>query len=541
MIIECEQKDVKKVSRYEINSKHSNCAKKKKARLTKLAGEVASGETNDFDYRKEKPPARSTYLRIIKTLDNKIVQTTHKVPLYNAFDRIKMCIDLRLHGETIEFKIMDMLYNGTLEEPKSFVEKKMESKRQLQVACSKPLTSILKKLDNNELDEWEKELCEGMITGDVISTDKTEPEAEKEQEWEVLGVSEQDIEEEPFEARIDRNIYPNCWIEQHKLPLGLNALYIKDDRLIIDVTGKFMADTGFLGYINIHNIAQCLIKIRDLNHVYFNVAKAIEVATVRLCDVTLDLQTNKQSDYIRAVSSIYPFYSANNIIKKYGNTSVIVKSKAEKVKKSFIIYDKGKETKYQRGHFWDYWMAIGDEGLEVADNTLRMEAHLFTFDSMRKYLELTDGEIKLSDLLRSTAPVMLNMLADYNITEEKLLSKIKVHVDKYLPTVKDIKDLTNVLAAEQLAELLACQRTIELLEQQQYEFSALNDLVALEHDITKNKKLLKELSPYLKDSCYTYLLHYKPKTIKLLLELLDLIHTAYGRSDIKDKGLEKAA
>lgn len=197
-----------------------------------------------------------------------------------AFDRVKICIDLRLHGKTIEFEIIDMLYNGTLEEPKLFVKKKMENKRLLQVACSKPFTSMLKELENANTDEWERELSEGMITGDIIPTDKAELEAEKEQTWETFEKSEQDIEEEPFEARIGSNIYTNCWIEQHKLPPGLNALYIKDDRLIIDVTGKFMADTGFLGYIDIHNIVQCLIKIRDLNHVYFNVAMAIEVATV---------------------------------------------------------------------------------------------------------------------------------------------------------------------------------------------------------------------------------------------------------------------
>lgn len=530
----------------EISSKHrNNGAEKKNVKLKKISGDVVNGttsETNDFDYKKEKPPARSTYIHLIKTLDKKIVQTAHTVPVYNAFDRIKMCIDLRLHGEAIEFEILDILYKGILEEPKSFVEKKMESRRQLQVACSKLLPSMLKKLDSNEIDEWEKELCEGMVTGDIIPTDEAEPEAVKTQTWEVLEESEQEIEEEPFETRIGNNIYPNCWIEQHKLPLGLNALYIKDDRLIIDVTGKFMADTGFLGCIDVHNIAQCLIKIRDLNHVHFNVAVAIEVATVRLCDVTLDLHTLAQDNFIRALSSIYPIYSAKNIIKKYGNSSIMIKSKAEKVKKSFIVYDKGKEVRYKRGHYTDYWFEIGDEGLEVADHTLRLEAHLFTFDSMRKYLALPEGEIKLPDLLRSTAPVMINILADYNITEEKLRGMIKSHVDEYLPEVNDVKDLTKVLAAEKVTELLACQHVVELFEQQQYECSALNDMIALEYGITKNDKLMKGLSPYLKDCCYTYLLHYKPKTIKLLLELLELIHAVYGRnSDMKIDGLEEVA
>jgi hypothetical protein len=276
--------------------------------------------------------------------------------------------------------------------------------------------------------------------------------------------------------------------------------------------------------------------------VHFNVAAAIEVATVRLCDVTLDLHTLAQGDFIRALSSIYPIYSAKNIIKKYGNSSIMIKSKADKVKKSFVVYDKGKEVRYKRGHYTDYWFEIGDEGLEVADHTLRLEAHLFTFDSMRKYLALLEGEIKLPDLLRSTAPVMLNILADYNITEEKLCSMIKSHVDEYLPEVNDEKDLTKVLAAEKVTGLLACQRVVELFEQQQYECTALNDMIALEYGITKNVKLMKELSPYLRDCCYTYLLHYRPKTIKLLLEFLDLIHTAYGRnSGAEGEALEEVA
>lgn len=548
------------MSSYEINSKHcSSGAEKKNVRLKKISGDVANGATtedNDFNYKKEKPPARSTYLHLIKTLDKKIVQTAHTVSVHNAFDRIKMCIDLRLHGEAIEFEILDMLYTGTLEEPKSFIEKKIERRRQLQIACSKPLTSMLRELDRSEIDEWEKELCESMITGVIIPTDEAEPEAEttaekepeaeataeEEQEMELIEESKQNIEEEPFEARVGSNIYPNCWIEQHKLPLGLNALYIKDDRLIIDVTGKFMADTGFLGYINIHNIAQCLIKIRDLNHVFFNVAKAIEVTTVRLCDVTLDIRTLAQGNFIRALTSIFPIFSANNIIKKYGNSSIMIKSKADKVKKSFIMYDKGIEVRYERGHYREYWFAIGNEGLDIADHTLRLEAHLFTFDSMRRYLRLPEGEIKLPDLLRSTAPVMLNILADYNITEEKLRNMIKSHVDNYLPEVNDVKDLTNVLAAEKISELLACQRVVEIFEQQQYECSALNDMIALEYGITKNDKLMKKLSPYLRDCCYTYLLHYKPKTIKSLLELLDLIHTSYGRmSSAKGEALEEVA
>lgn len=510
--------------------------------LTKKASIAESGanaeilETVDYDYKREKPPAKSTYHTHIRKLNKHIAQSANTTPGYNSFDRLKLCIDLRLYDETIEFELRNMEHLGVNEEPKSFIEKKMDTNRMLQVITTRSnVVNLLEKFDKARVDDDIDEIVASMINRDSFLEEKaatnTEPKLEQpETETESITPEKVEDEEETYPERIDKCRYLNCWIEQHKLPLGLNAFYIEDDRLIMDITGKFMASTGNLGLINIHNIIDCFNKIKELNYVNFNVAKAIEVMTVRLCDVTLDIKTMKQGDYIRAISSIYPFYSDKNTIKKYGNTSILIKSKADKVKKSFIIYDKGKEVSYQRGKFLEYWHKIGDKGLEVAYNTLRLEAHLYTFDSMRKYLELPDGEIKLSSLLRSKAPVMLNILKDYDITEEKLRDKIKAHIDLYLPLVDNIRDLINTLAADRVAELQACQRVIQLLEHQQFEFSALVDMVALEKDITSNEKLMKELSPFLKHSCYTYLLHYKPKTIKLLLDLLDIIHTAYGRN-----------
>lgn len=493
-------------------------------------------ETCDYDYKREKSPARSTYLTHLRELNKRILQTTSTVAIYNCFDRLKLCIDLRLYDEAIEFEIVDMYQLCVYNEPKTFIEKKMNIQRKLQqVTNNDNVVKLLEKLDMACTDNDIDEIVASMTTGNILAE---EPEFEPEE----VVPDKIDDEEETYPERIGRCRYLNCWIEQQKLPMGLNAFYIKDDRLIMDITGKFMASTGNLGLIKIHNIIDCLKKIMELNYVRFNIAKAIEIATVRLCDVTLDIKTMKQGDYIRAISSIYPFYSDKNTIKKYGNTSILIKSKADKVKKSFIIYNKGKEVNYKRGKYLAYWDMIGDEGLEVAETTLRLEAHLYTFDSMRKYLCLPEGEIKLSSLLRSKAPVMLNMLRDYDISEEKLRDKIKGHLDLYLPPVENIRDLINVLAAERVAELQACQRVVQLLEHQHYEFAPLVDMVALEKDITHNEKLMKELSPFLKHSCYTYLLHYKPKTIKLLLDLLDIIHTAYGRnSDDTDTVLPKIA
>lgn len=510
------------------NSEHPcDVTEQKAVNVISLAEAILKAETQetcDYDYKREKSPARSTYLTHLRELNKRILQTSSTAAIYNCFDRLKLCIDLRLYDEAIEFEIVDMYQLCVYNEPKTFIEKKMNIQRKLQqVTNNDNVVKLLEKLDiactDNDIDE----IVASMTTGNILVE---EPEFEPEE----VVLDKIDNEEETHTERIGKCRYLNCWIEQQKLPLGLNAFYIKDDRLIMDITGKFMASTGNLGLINIHNIIGCLNKIMELNYVRFNITQAIEIATVRLCDVTLDVKTMKQGDYIRAISSIYPFYSANNTIKKYGNTSILIKSKADKVKKSFIIYNKGKEVRYERGKYLAYWDIIGDEGLEVADNTLRIEAHLYTFDSMRKYLQLPDGEIKLKDLLKSKAPVMLNILKDYNITEEKLRDKIKAHVDVYLPAVESTKDLTNILAAERIVELQACQRVVQLLEHQQYEFPTLVDMVALENGLTDNEALMKELSPFLKHSCYTYLLHYKPKTIKLLLDLLNIIHTAYGRN-----------
>ena len=41
---------------------------------------------------------------------------------------------------------------------------------------------------------------------------------------------------EPLQKRKGKNEYPNCGISQERLPTGLNAIYIKDDYFIVDIT-----------------------------------------------------------------------------------------------------------------------------------------------------------------------------------------------------------------------------------------------------------------------------------------------------------------
>lgn len=508
----------------EINSLHQKSGVKKKGRVHKVKSDIADTncdiETNDFDYKAEKPPARSSYVKLWKVLDKRI-KLAKTVPVCNSFDRLKLCVDLRVYASEIEFERVAMVDEDNPDNPNPYVGRILKRKRQMKVALS-PYLSLLntttKSID--KLDETE--LLEGLVfgIGDYHNESEDSPEDD-----EIV-----EVEEEPMPVRNGVNLYSNCWVERKDLPLGLNALYIKDDYLVIDVTGKWMADIGCLGCINIHNIAKCLMKIRNLNFINFNIPKMIEAMTVRLCDVTVDVQTDKRADFVRAVSAIYPFYSAMNTIRKYNDTSVFIKSKADTTRKSFVIYDKGIEVGYNRKNSITYRAVIGDEGVEIADKTLRLELHLNSFENMRKYLDLPEGEIKLVDLLKSQAPVMLDVLNDYNISETKLRDKIKSHTERFLPEVKDFDDLTNILAAEQVAQLQASKRVVELLQQQGYEFSALRDLVALDYNIADNPELMNRLNPYLRDCCYTYLLHYKPKHIKLLLELLDLLHSYYGRN-----------
>ena len=90
---------------YEIDSKHYEYGAKNKTEKNRKKKAVEKKiNTNVYNLTPEKPPAKSTYTSHLKTLDKRINRTTKAIEVYNNFDRLKICVDLRLHASEIEFE-----------------------------------------------------------------------------------------------------------------------------------------------------------------------------------------------------------------------------------------------------------------------------------------------------------------------------------------------------------------------------------------------------------------------------------------------------
>lgn len=483
------------MSRKELKPKHLNSGanvKNKKRQVEKL--------DNSTDLTLAKPPAKSTYQTHVRNLNKRIAQTTSSIPTYNNFDRLKICIDLRLYAEQIEFEVISMLETQHPDKHTSYVKKEIAVKRQIQVISNSPASTAILNED------------------DFLESDSL------------------DESGEPLQKRNGKNVYPNCGISQEHLPTGLNAIYIKDDYFIVDITGKWMAKEGHLGLINIHNIIAALQKVCNQGYVNFNVASALDIATVRLCDVTLDVETPKQNKLIAAVSSLSSTFKPSYDTHTYKNGGLITKGTAQDTGMSFTMYNKGKELEDKRHKYHEYLETIGETGLEKARNTLRLEVHLYRLKDIREILEIPNKEsyqVLLQDVLRSKKPAILNVLKKYQLTEEILKDKIAGFTDEYLNPPQN---------AEQLFALLAGIGLNYISLKQNGDFKSIKDFIRLEFKIDENEVLMQRLSQIMHTTYYNFILYFMPKSIQYVLELLDLIHRSYGRNSVNNnEELEKAA
>ena len=479
-----EQKDILEMSSFELDPRRQNSGANNRYENKKVA-EV----DNVIDYMPAKPPAESTYKTHIRELGKRILQTAKTVPIYNNFDRLKICIDLRLHNKLIEFEIVSMHNMKHPDKHVSYVKEQIVTNRYMKVAFSGNPENNVEFDEDDFLEDY-----------DLEDTD------------------------EPLPKRTGKNVYENCGIPQKLLPTGLNAIYIKDDYFIIDITGKWMADEGYLGYINAHNIAQALNGVRDLKYVYFNVAKALDIATIRLCDVTLDIETIKQRELIAGVSVISPTLKPSYETYNYKNGGLIIRGTAIKTGMSFSMYDKGRELDDRRHNYYSYLNVIGAKGLEKAHKTLRLEAHLWRLKDIREILEIPEKEayeVSLHDVILSKTPAILNVMKKYKLTEEILLDEIKGFTDEYLTSPQTETDIM---------ELLAGIGAMVILSKQAGMYRATKDFIAKEFMLEDDERLMQKLSRSMHNAFYNFILYFRPKSIKSVLDLLDLIHKVYGRS-----------
>lgn len=450
---------------------------------------IAEVYVNDVDFMPAKPPAASTYKSHVKTLDKRIIATVQTVPMYNNFDRLKICVDLRLHGKDIGFKIKTLKTRKHPDKEISYVKREIAIHRLMKTVCSS-------------------------------NTDESVP-IDEDDIVETYGIDEA---EEPLPERTGKNLYPNCGIYQNLLPIGLNAIYVKDDYFIIDVTGKWMASTGNLGYINASNIEQCLMMICIRGYVYYDVSELLKVATVRLCDVTVDLRTSEQRKLVAGMSAMTPLLIPHYNTYTYKNGGLIIRGTAKNTGMSFAMYDKGRELEDRRHKYHKYISTIGQSGIDLANETLRLEAHLWRLKDIREILDIEEKEkyeVLLSDVLESKSKAILNVMKKYDLTEEILRDEIKSFTDEYLTPIQSINDVIDLLASIGVMSVLTEQKGM---------YRATRDLLGLYFNIEDDEKLLSKLTSNMRESFYNFTLYFRAKPIKEVLNILDMIHTVYGRT-----------
>lgn len=466
-------------------SKHQNAG----VRIIDFVKAVEKVYVNSVDFIPSKPPAASTYKSHVKTLDKRIIATAQSAHTYNNFDRLKICVDLRLYGKDIGFRIKSLKARKHPDKEISYVKKEIAIHRLMKTVCSSNTD------ENVPIDE-----------DDIVDT---------------YGIDESD---EPLPERTGKNLYPNCGIYQNLLPTGLNAIYVKDDYFIIDVTGKWMANIGYLGYINITNIEQCLMMICNRGYVYFDVSELLKVATVRLCDVTVELRTSEQRRLVAGMSAMTPLLIPHYNTYTYKNGGLILRGTAKNTGMSFAMYDKGRELEDKRHKYHEYISTIGQSGVELAKNTLRLEAHLWRLKDIRAILDIEEKEkyeVLLSDVLGSKSKAILNVMKKFDFTEEILRDKIKGFTDEYLTPVQSVNEVM---------ELLASIGVMSVLRTQEGMYNATRDLLGMYFNIDDDEKLMTKLTKSMRESFYNFTLYFRAKPIKEVLNLLNMIHTVYGRN-----------
>lgn len=516
---------------YEIDSGHCEYGAKNKAGNNRKK-RVSEKEinTNVYNLNPEKPPAKSTYINHLKVLSKRISQSDKAIPVYNSFDRLKICVDLRLHASKIEFENISLHDNEVPDNEKSYLETQIGRQRKMKELSSNHISCITSNTtDKHKDDNSLKEITDSMCVGANDSSGNNSEDIELLDNYNITE------DEERFQIRSGANKYPDCGICRKNLPSGLNAIYIQNDYFIMEITGKWMADNGNLGLINVHNIINCLKKVCERKYVSFNAAALLDVATVRVCDVTLDLITDKPRNYISAMSAMFPGISSNYNMYNYNNGGLIIRGKAKDTGMSFSMYHKGCELNDRRHKNYTYLQTIGEKALKQAQKTLRLEVHLWRLEDMKVILELPPQEkyqVALSDVLKSKAPAVLNVMRKYKLTEDVLREEIKGFTDEYL-----IKPQTE----EAVIELLAGIGALSLYKAQECNIRATRDMIAHEFNIIDDEELLKKLNSLIRNCFFNFKYYNKPKCIKAILDLLNLIHTAYGRRTSQDEILPVVA
>lgn len=454
--------------------------------------------TNDFDLDKDKIPALSTIktqIRNAKTL----IETGHTVPIRTEFDRLKIGINIISYGKRIGFFNIGMGYADEPTKPPSYLEDR-DRRLTLERACHDALYSTpLSDDDDGELD------MSGL--DEIIETT-------------IADIDPDVLTDKKAKRRIPYGIY--------KKTVGLNNMYINKGTFVIDITGKFMYGPGILGSLHKDNIRDALQKILDLDVVTFNIDEFLKYAQVFVCDVCVDLELDSKlqvNRYIDGISSFFPLSSNSFNISKFGRHGLQLFPKSDNLGFSLIAYYKGQEldnSVKRSTKTTEYTCQIGNDGQELAERTLRLETKFYNLDDMRDWLEIPKQikrVVKLTDVLNSTAPVMLKLFELFSGNAQVLLDRLEW--------------LNDVATAEpdglNLKEIALAEWFITILKDNCFNLELAKTHIKTEYYNAGDKELEKfSRLANLRRHVLNYLVYRKPKSVTIMLSVLGLLQAYYS-------------
>lgn len=476
-------------------------------------------ETNDFDLSFEKKPALSTMKSNLRVLDKRLATAVPLGRFVQQFDKLKIAIDLKEFGDAIEFELNqetnNMVDSDAPEKPDTRADEKARMHEKYGSISEEPSTDtestpIL--LDDFSIDDED------------IEADATD-----------IEISQDEIID--TKALLSENIYPNCKIMYSWRTKGLVNVYIKNDVLFIYITGKIRETNGHLGYITRDNINEILADVCDRAGISFDVENFIQLARVYLCDVCIDIELKDVAKTINAISSLFPLASNRHRIMKYGRHGLKLKSKAKNTGSSLTFYNKGRETRERLKRALPVINLDKPAGQEKTveqlltsypkniDNILRIEVQMYRLNDIRILLNIPKsirGTVFLTDVLNSTAQPILHRLEKFDATEQTIRDKIYDHVEA------ETKANTNKRTRMRVREWLAGMGIVRLFQLNNYEASKVKSHIITELDIDA-ENIINGLTKEIRHNYWNFLIYEKPKAIKKVIDLLNAIHTYYGR------------
>lgn len=476
-------------------------------------------KTNDFDLNKEKRPALSTVKRQIKQTSQLINTVTNTTDKEIEFDRLKIIVNLIEDGSYISFKEWGLEYvSDSPERPPSFLESR--NRRQEHTRHNNEHNNYF---DISDLFDYENDNTLTPNDNSYIEHVKKEMLTDTSK---IFKNADKNTINDEADIFTDKNIKKRIKYDDIKNALGLNNLYISKGFFVIDITGKFMADNGFLGSINRNNINNALQKVLDIEVVDFDIDKFLKMAQICLCDINVDipLENKKQVQrYIDGICSFFPLVSNRFNIAKYGRHGLQLLPKSKSSAFSFVIYSKRDEISHNTIHKTKtikYTEIIGKNGIELAERTLRLEVKLYSFRVIRKVLNIKNTEkgiVRLSDVLNANAPVVLEQIKLFSGNPSKLSEKLL-----WLQNTITTENMT-------LSEIFIAERFVEILKQNNFDIEIMRSHIRTEYANASDTELeyFNQLAN-IRGNMLNFLVYFKPKSITIMLDVIRRLQDYYN-------------